>query len=80
MIVKHLSVRGWFRLAEGASRKSSVQGFQSPRGEGVVQTLPLEGRLNEQLKFQSPRGEGVVQTKKDMFNFASTDQVSITSR
>ena len=56
MIVKHLSVRGWFRLAEGASRKSSVQGFQSPRGEGVVQT------------------------KKDMFNFASTDKVSITSR
>ena len=62
MIVKHLSVRGWFRLEQIVRRRGGGHWFQSPRGEGVVQTLPLEGRLNEQLKFQSPRGEGVVQT------------------
>ena len=52
----HLAVRGWFR----------PEGVENCRGM-------FDG-------FQSPRGEGVVQTKKDMFNFASTDKVSITSR
>ena len=37
--------------------------FQSPRGEGVVQTVLGNIYDNpELLEFQSPRGEGVVQT------------------
>jgi hypothetical protein len=37
MIVKHLSVRGWFRLYKKMAFEG-VSKFQSPRGEGVVQT------------------------------------------
>ena len=76
----HLAVRGWFRPEGVENCRGMFDGFQSPRGEGVVQTRRILGLSRQRLKFQSPRGEGVVQTKKDMFNFASTDKVSITSR
>ena len=38
MIVKHLSVRGWFRQAIMGIIATRLR-FQSPRGEGVVQTV-----------------------------------------
>ena len=62
MIVKHLAVRGWFRQAIMGIIATRLR-FQSPRGEGVVQTisrLTLSG--GHPLEFQSPHGEGVVQT------------------
>ena len=38
-------------------------GFQTPRGEGVVQTQHMTlVEISKTLKFQSPLGEGVVQT------------------
>ena len=36
--------------------------FQSPRGEGVVQTQNQKSQFVLRYEFQSPRGEGVVQT------------------
>ena len=59
---KHLAVRGWFRQAIMGIIATRLR-FQSPRGEGVVQTisrLTLSG--GHPLEFQSPHGEGVVQT------------------
>ena len=39
--------------------------FQSPLGEGVVQTSQLQKQIDELRKqFQSPLGEGVVQTSQ----------------
>ena len=58
---KHLAVRGWFRLQIAVDRRYQ-QKFQSPLGEGVVQTWDnYDGCYHPDL-FQSPRGEGVVQT------------------
>ena len=63
MIVKHLSVRGWFRLEQIVRRRGGGHWFQSPRGEGVVQTRrQLVPETAGIIEFQSPRGEGVVQT------------------
>ena len=61
MIVKHLSVRGWFRLNLMVMQKN-IPEFQSPRGEGVLQTAALFIFSPGEILFQSPRGEGVVQT------------------
>ena len=38
--------------------------FQSPRGEGVVQTSSARTAALRWTEFQSPRGEGVVQTRR----------------
>ena len=35
---KHLAVRGWFRHADSTLKSWTKDEFQSPRGEGVVQT------------------------------------------
>lgn len=63
MIVKHLSVRGWFRLNLMVMQKN-IPEFQSPRGEGVLQTAALFIFSPGEILFQSPRGEGVVQTHR----------------
>ena len=58
-------MRGGFRLHyHGVELQGSVP-FQSPRGEGVVQTVTPSGNLLPKAEFQSSRGEGVVQTMKD---------------
>ena len=62
MIVKHLSVRGWFRHGIVANLYGIEFKFQSPRGEGVVQTSGCAIFRTETAMFQSPRGVGVVQT------------------
>ena len=46
--------------------------FQSPRGEGVVQTGHTVDDYLKVAKFQSPRGEGVVQT----FNMVYFDGIT----
>ena len=60
---KHLAVKGWFRLLMFVIGVLLVFGaFQSPRGEGVVQTSGCAIFRTETAMFQSPRGVGVVQT------------------
>ena len=40
-------------------------GFQTPRGEGVVQTATIREIAQHPIfSFQSPRGVGVVQTRR----------------
>ena len=59
---KHLAVRGWFRHADSTLKSWTKDEFQSPRGEGVVQTIYNRYFMEWAREFQSPRGEGVVQT------------------
>ena len=59
---KHLSVRGGFRRKTCGALLLWNYLFQSPRGEGVVQTNAHDSGSVYRYEFQSPRGEGVVQT------------------
>ena len=66
MIVKHLAVRGWFRQAIMGIIATRLR-FQSPRGEGVVQTvhaLKAISRGSRRFNHLAVRGWFRLQTHK----------------